>query len=248
MATEKKTTVKKKAPSQKVAPKTPKATRTLSAKVYSVAGKEVSTITLPENIFGLPKNDALVHQVLVSTEANARTNVAHTKGRGEVRGGGKKPWKQKGTGRARHGSIRSPIWRGGGTTFGPTNERDFSQKINKKMRVKALTTVLSGKFSDEEVVFVDSLSFSEPKTKDAKALLGALAKATGVEALATRRKNAALVVIPSADENAKKSFKNMGNVEVIVSRNLNISSLLTYRYIVIVNPEVSFESLPVNVK
>src|SRR3989338_8920163 len=106
----------------------------MDAKVYNVKGKEVSSIELPESVFGVKKNDSLVRQVVLGMQANARTPVAHTKDRGDVRGGGKKPWKQKGTGRARHGSIRSPLWRGGGTTFGQRKERDYAQKINRKMR------------------------------------------------------------------------------------------------------------------
>lgn len=220
----------------------------LTASVYATDGKVVREITLPQEVFGLSQNSALLHQVLVSQEANARAPIAHTKGRGEVRGGGKKPWKQKGTGRARHGSIRSPIWRGGGTTFGPTKDRDFSQKINKKMRGKALATALSGKWRDGEVVFVDSLSFGTPKTKEAVELFRSLAKGTGVEGLATRRKNRALIAIPSADENTKKSFRNMSNVEVIEARNISVGSLLTYRYVLIVNPDESLPALPVHVK
>ncbi|TSD05645.1 MAG: LSU ribosomal protein L4p (L1e) [Parcubacteria group bacterium Greene0714_7] len=169
-------------------------------------------------------------------QANARTPVAHTKGRGEVRGGGKKPWKQKGTGRARHGSIRSPIWRGGGTTHGPVKERDFSQKINKKMRAKAVATVLSEKLRKGKMIFVDSLSFKAPKTKDAKATLGGLAKIAGFAELATRRNNAALILLSKHDVNMK-------NVMVDEARNANPVDLLTYRYILVVDPKVSVKTL-----
>lgn len=220
----------------------------LTARVYAADGSVVREITLPKEVFGLPNNEALLHQVVVAQEANMRAPIAHTKGRGEVRGGGKKPWKQKGTGRARHGSIRSPIWRGGGTTFGPTSNRDFSQKVNKKMRAKALSIALSGKFRDGQVVFVDQLSFSEPKTKDAAALFAALAQGSGIEELKTRRKNRALIALPSADAAVKKSFRNMSNVEVIESRNLSALPLLNYRYVLIVNPDESLPALPVSVK
>src|SRR6202451_4352695 len=104
----------------------------MDAPIYNTEGKKTGTLTLPENIFGLKWNAALVHQVATSMQDNARTPVAHTKGRGDVRGGGKKPWKQKGTGRARHGSIRSPLWIGGGKAHGPNKERDYTQKVNKK--------------------------------------------------------------------------------------------------------------------
>src|SRR5436853_6808436 len=128
----------------------------METKIYNIEGKETGKITLPENIFGLPWNADLVHLVVVGMHANARTNVAHTKDRGEVRGGGKKPWRQKGTGRARHGSIRSPIWRGGGVTHGPRNEKNYARAIPKKIRAKALFMALSRKLKDGEIIFVDS--------------------------------------------------------------------------------------------
>src|SRR3989344_1678996 len=120
----------------------------METNIYNQEGKEVGKVSLPTAVFGVKWNPDLVHQAVVAMEANARTPVAHTKSRADVRGGGRKPWKQKGTGRARHGSTRSPIWVGGGVAHGPTNEKIFAKKINKKMRTKALYTVLSQKLRD----------------------------------------------------------------------------------------------------
>ena len=120
----------------------------METKVYSLEGKESGKVTLPEAVFQAPWNSDLVHEVVVSMQSNARAGTADVKGRGEVRGGGKKPWRQKGTGRARHGSSRSPIWAGGGVAHGPKSEKDYSKKINKNVRAKALATVLSKKYQD----------------------------------------------------------------------------------------------------
>ena len=160
------------------------------AKVYNTEGKEVGTYKLPESIFALPWNGDLVHQVVVAMEGNARTPVAHTKGRGEVRGGGKKPWRQKGTGRARHGSSRSPIWKGGGVTHGPLKEKSYERKINKKMRIKALYTVLSRKAKDGEIILLDTLSFDTPKSKQAKEPMLSLSGIKGLKAI-QKKNNAA---------------------------------------------------------
>src|SRR6202161_3452071 len=124
--------------------------------IYNIEGKKAGSVELPESVFGVAWNDSLMHQVVTSMQDNARTNVAHTKNRGDVRGGGKKPWAQKGTGRARHGSIRSPIWCGGGVTHGPRNEKDFSRAIPKKMRAKALYIALSRKLRDGQIIFIES--------------------------------------------------------------------------------------------
>lgn len=211
--------------------------------IYTAKGAKAGSITLPEAVFGLSWNSPLMHQVVTAMQANARTSVAHTKGRGEVSGGGKKPWRQKGTGRARHGSSRSPIWKGGGVTHGPLNEKDYSQKINKKMRTKALAVALSQKLRDGGVLFVDSLALSAPSAKDAKAVMGSLGTIAGFEELASRRNNAALLALSALDANAKKSFGNFGNVEVDEVRNLNPADVLKYKFLVIVNPKESIETL-----
>ncbi len=211
--------------------------------VYSMDGKKSGAMTLPENIFGVRWNADLVHQVVTGMQANARPITAHTKNRGEVRGGGKKPWKQKGTGRARHGSSRSPIWKGGGITHGPRKERIFAVKINKKMRRSALLAVLSRKAKDGEIIFVEKMSFATPKTKDAKAMITAVAKAAGANALAVKSKNAGLIVFAEANDMAKKSFRNIGNINMEEMRNLNPVDVMSSRYLVIENPAKALEML-----
>jgi large subunit ribosomal protein L4 len=215
----------------------------MNAKIYSREGKETGDVTLPETVFGVAWNPNLVHEVVIGMQANARAGTAHTKDRSEVRGGGRKPWKQKGTGRARHGSRRSPIWTGGGVTFGPRTEKDYSVKINKKVRIKALATVLSKKLADQEVFFVDSLSMEEPKTKDAKAIIAALAKGFDQAPLATKRKNAAIVVLAERNLATEKSFRNFGNIEVMQAKDVNPVDLLTYKYVVVADASNSVEIL-----
>lgn len=215
----------------------------LSVSVYTTDGKTAKTISLPEEFFGMPWNNDLVQQVVVAVQANARTPIAHTKTRGEVSGGGKKPWKQKGTGRARHGSIRSPIWKGGGVTHGPRSERSFAQKINHKMRFAALICVLSRKLKRGEIIFIDSISFEEPKTRKAKEVLQNIATASKIPEVATRRVNAALIALSKKDSSVEKSFSNFGNIRTEEIRNLNPVDVLSYRYLIIENPEHMIETL-----
>ncbi len=211
--------------------------------IYSAEAKKVSTIELPDNIFGKEFNNDLIHQVMVSMNSNKRTNIAHTKDRSEVRGGGKKPWAQKGTGRARHGSNRSPIWIGGGVTFGPRNERNFSKKINTKQKRAALFSVLSQKLKDNEIIFLDNFNFSEPKTKKALELMKNFSTLKGSENILTKKNNSALFTTINTDSNVVKSFSNISNTEVIEFRKLNILDLLKYKYLVISEPKESLEIL-----
>src|SRR4051812_40346796 len=216
----------------------------MEAQVYSLDGKKAGNIKLPENVFGLPWNADLVSQVVDSLLSSRRKNVAHTKNRGEVAGGGKKPWQQKGTGRARHGSIRSPIWRHGGVAHGPRNDKNYDRKVSKKMRAKALHTLLSRKWKDGEVVFVDQISFKGPKTKEALSALKSLSSVQGFENLSTRRKNAAAIALSSNNKNAVLAFRNLGNVEVVEARNLSLLTLLRYKYLVLENPDMALKALP----
>ena len=215
----------------------------MKASVYNQAGKETRTLELPGDVFGLSWNADLVHQVVTAMESNARKPIAHTKGRGEVSGGGKKPWKQKGTGRARHGSIRSPIWKGGGITHGPTNERVFTRKINRQTKVAAVFTVLSRKVKDGELVLVDALTFTAPKTKEAALALLNLATAANAPSLSWKNGKRALVLVPKGDINTKKSFRNIPSVLVEEVRNVNPVDLVRYKYVVLANPEESFTVL-----
>lgn len=219
----------------------------MKATVYNTQGAEIRTIELPESVFGATWNPDLVHEVVVSMQSNARTGTADTKGRGEVRGGGKKPWRQKGTGRARHGSRRSPIWRGGGVTHGPLAEKDYAKKINRNARAKALAVVLSKKLSDGEVFFVDTFGFSEPKTKEAKGALTGIGTVKGAEALTRKRKNAALIVTPERDDATEKSFRNFGNIVVAQARDINPVELLNHKFLIISGPEASIAAWQVRV-
>lgn len=208
----------------------------MESTVYNQKGKEVGKIQLAENVFGLKWNADLVHQVVVSMESTARTNVAHAKNRGEVSGGGKKPWQQKGTGRARHGSIRSPLWVGGGVTHGPRNDKSFDRKINKKMKAKALYTILSSKLKEGKIIFVDDLSLRAIKTKDAKDTLVSLSKLPAFKDLLSKRKNSAFIALDKKDVTTEKSFANLGNLQVDEIRNMNPLHLMKYKYVVISNP------------
>jgi len=214
----------------------------MKAQIFTKEGTAAGDVTLPESVFGVAWNADLVHEVVVGMNANAREGNAHTKDRSEKRGGGAKPWKQKGTGRARHGSRRSPIWTGGGVTFGPRSEKDYSVKINKKVRAKAFATVMSKKLADNEVIFVDSLAMETPKSASALATIKALAKGTGFDTLATKRKNAALVVLANRDLATEKSFRNFGNVEVAQAKDINPVDLLTYKYVVVSEPTLAIET------
>jgi len=213
----------------------------MEAPVYDNKGTKTGTVQLPDELFNLPWNGDLVHQVVTAIGANARTTVAHTKDRSEVSGGGKKPWKQKGTGRARHGSRRSPIWRTGGVTFGPRNEKNFVQKVNKKMRSKALFTVLSQKLRDGELVFVDNLGTTEPKTKNAQTLIDGLKN--DFEKIDYRRGSRALVALPARDEASELSFRNIPSVMVDEVRNLNAAQALGFKYVVFTNTDESLKEL-----
>jgi large subunit ribosomal protein L4 len=187
--------------------------------VYNTQGEQVSETELRDDIFDVPINKALMHQALLRQLANARLGTHKTKSRGEVSGGGRKPWRQKGTGRARQGSIRAPHWRGGGAVFGPT-PRSYRQKMPRKMRRQALRSALSVKASGSQVKVLDSFDMSEPKTKE---LLGIL-QSLGVD-------STALILLPRRDEVILRSVRNLPQVRTLVAQYLNVRDLLRYDYI-----------------
>jgi large subunit ribosomal protein L4 len=215
----------------------------MEATIYNQSGKSTGKFKLPEGIFGVRWNADLVHEVVRLMNNNSRNNIAHTKTRGEVRGGGKKPWQQKGTGRARHGSSRSPIWVGGGVTHGPRNDQNYSRKINKKARAKALYTILSRKWKDGEILFLDEVKMAAPKAAEAKTMLTALSKIKGFEKLATKKANAAMFALDKKSDAVSKSFRNFGNVSIEEFRNINPVSILNHSYLIVTNPEESLKSL-----
>jgi large subunit ribosomal protein L4 len=205
----------------------------LEAPVYDSEGKAVEKIKLPESIFALPWNADLIHQVVVSLMSNKRTNLAHTKDRSEVSGGGKKPWQQKGLGRARHGSTRSPIWVHGGVAHGPRNDKNYDRKVNKKMKAKALFTILSKKFRDNEVFFLDGLKSSTSKAKEGLAVLKNLSKIKGGEMILSKTNNSTYITVAKKDTNLDRSFRNFSNIKLDEFRNINPLDVLNYKYLII---------------
>ena len=184
--------------------------------VYNIQGEQVSETELRDDIFAVPVNEALMHQALVRQFANARLGTHSTKTRGEVRGGGRKPWRQKGTGRARQGSIRAPHWRGGGTVFGPT-PRSYAQKMPRKMRRQALRSALSVKASGAQFKVLDALEISEPNTKEMLRILESLGAGSSV-----------LILLPQSDQIVLRSVSNLPQVRTLVAQYLNVRDLLKY--------------------
>ena len=178
--------------------------------LYNQKKEKIKEIVLPKEVFEVPLNEDLVHQVALAQRSAQRQNTAKVKDRSEVSGGGRKPWRQKGTGRARAGSIRSPLWRGGGVTFGPTTERVYKKKIPKKMRRKALFMVLSEKAKRGLIYVLEDLSLKEIKTKIAKQILERFVK-----------DESCLIVLPEVDRKIILSFRNIPKVETIQARDLN---------------------------
>ena len=190
---------------------------------YNQNGEKVGSMDLPDAVFGVELNEALLHQAVVAQMANMRRVIAHTKDRSEVRGGGKKPWRQKGTGRARHGSRRSPIWVGGGVTFGPTIDRNFKKKINAKMKQKATLMALSGKLRDKELIVLDKLELATPKTKEMAIVVDKV-----VPGVAT-----ALLMLPEKNETIQRAGRNLSDFKTISVLNINVLDVLNHKYLVV---------------
>jgi large subunit ribosomal protein L4 len=189
----------------------------MKVKVYNLEGKETGEMNVSDGIFAVKVKPEVVHGVFVAQRNNQREPWADTKNKGEVRGGGKKPWQQKGTGRARHGSIRSPIWKGGGVTFGPLSIRNYKEKINRKTKRLALKMCLSDRAKNSALIVVEDFNFSEPKTKVFVNFL----KALPIKA------KSFLLLTPGKNENALRMTKNLKSIKTIRAEDLNAMDLLS---------------------
>ena len=201
--------------------------------VYNQLGEVVEKVKLPDAVFSVTPNHELIQQVLLAQRANARQVLAHTKDRSEVRGGGRKPWRQKGTGRARHASIRSPIWRGGGITFGPTKDRNFSQKINKKMRRKAMLMALTSKVKDQELLLLDNVSLDTAKTKQALTMFNTLSQHLIGYKKNKLKRDSILMITPTIARNLILATRNLHFAELVTASNINVYDLLKVKYLII---------------
>lgn len=208
----------------------------MKAIVYNQQGEEVGSTLLPKEIFEVKLNPDLLHQVVVSQEANRRQNIAHTKTRGEVRGGGKKPWRQKGTGKARAGSTRSPLWRGGGIVFGPRKEKVFEKKIPDKMRKKALFMALSEKAKNNLLIVLDDLKIEKAKTK----LMAGIIKNLKLK-IENFKDGSLMLILPKNDKYLYRAARNISGINVQEARNLNCLDLLSFKYLVM--PKESIKAI-----
>jgi len=202
----------------------------MTVDVYNQKGEKTAKIDLPKEIFELEINPDLIHQVVLSQQSNRRQGTAKAKGRGEVSGGGKKPWRQKGTGRARHGSIRSPLWVGGGVTFGPTTEKNYKKIIPVKMRRKAMLQVLSAKAKENLVLVLDKIDplADAPKTKEMAKILNKL----------FLKKGSGLVILPKMEKNIILSVRNIPKADTMQAKDLNALDLLNYKYVLMLQESI----------
>ena len=197
-----------------------------SVSVYNMEGAQVGTIELSDSIFAVPVNEHLVHQAVVAQLANKRQGTQKAKTRSEVRGGGRKPWRQKGTGHARQGSIRAPQWTGGGVVFAPV-PRDYSVKMNRKERLAALKSALTAKVQDNKLIVVDDLKFEAIKTKDMQNVLNNL------------KAEKALVVTPAVDQNVVLSARNIPEVQTATVNTINVYDVMKHKTLVLTKDAVA---------
>lgn len=196
--------------------------------IYNYEGQSVGQMELPDRLFAVTPDPALVHEAVIAQRANARHAIAATQTKGMVHGGGKKPWKQKGTGRARQGSIRSPQWKGGGVVFGPSSERNFSLKMNRKAKRKALSMVLTDKLMREKLIVLETIMKEPVKTKTFLAMM---------QKLPVDRTT--LMVLGGSDPVAVRMARNLPFVKVVTVNSLNMLDLLTYRSVVFLKDAIS---------
>ena len=201
--------------------------------VYNQTASKTGTVELSEKVFGLKVNESLVHQAMVTQMGNERQVLAHTKDRSEVRGGGRKPWRQKGTGRARVGSSRSPLWIGGGVTFGPTKDRNFKKKINRKMKQQAICMVLSDRINNESLVVLDKFDVKEYKTKTINEIFKNIESKILNKQKDKKVKRSILVVNDDKGEEFKYSVRNLVGIKNINLEYINIVDLLNHQNLIV---------------
>lgn len=197
--------------------------------VYNSEGKEVEKLDLSDKVFGISANNELIHQVFVAITANQRQSLAHTKNRGERAGSGIKPWKQKGTGRARVGSVRTPTWRKGGVAFGPRSDRNFTKKINQKMKTQAILMVLSAKVKDGELKAIDKLQFAEKKTKLADKVLNNL-----------KIDKKVLMVFSEKEKDMRIASRNIKSASNVMTSQLNVADMLSSKYLLMSKESIKY--------
>ena len=191
-----------------------------TVQVINSSGKKVKEIKAPDEVYAFPAKDHLIYEAVINYRANQRQGTASTKTRGEVRGGGRKPWRQKGTGRARAGSIRSPLWKGGGTTFGP-RPRDYSYSLPKKAKKIALKSAISKKLNEKQLLIVDALEMKEPRTKEGATLIIAL------------NVDSALFVDSHENKNLFLSLRNIPRVKAVDTTQLTVYDVMKYKWLVL---------------
>ncbi len=216
----------------------------LKAKVYNIDGSVKEEIDIPAGVFGVKVNRELIHRVLMARFSSKRQPTAHTKTRGNVRGGGKKPWKQKGTGRARHSSIRSPLWKGGGVVFGPLKTRSWDRKVNLKAMKKAFACAISSKFKTKKLIFVDAFILSQPKTKEFmstwKSFAGNIDAVRHARIGVLKKGNELLLVSEGAHtKQLIRASRNIPAIKIVSAQEVPLEDVVGYRYIVLEQAAIS---------